>query len=169
MSYVLGSRGSALALAQTHLVRAQLAEEIGVSAESLRVSTIATAGDKVLDMALQKIGEKDLWTKELEVALAARQVDLVVHSLKDVPTRLPGGMTLGAILEREDPADVIVFAPRHPRGTTLASLPAGSVLGTSSLRRSAQLRNRFPGLQCAVVVRAIFTCLFFFFAGSTLN
>ena len=112
-------------------------------------------------MSLSKIGEKSLFTKELEVALADNQVDFVVHSLKDLPTLLPQGMTLAAVLEREDPRDAVVFHPKHA-GKTLASLPADATIGTSSLRRTAQLKAKFPGFKFADIVRGTLFFTFFF-------
>jgi hydroxymethylbilane synthase len=106
---------------------------------------MTTQGDQVLDVALSKIGSKSLFTKELEVALEAKTVDLVVHSLKDLPTTLPPGMQIGAMLEREDPRDAVVMSIKHT-GKTLEDLPDQSVVGTSSVRRSAQLRRKYPNL-----------------------
>jgi hydroxymethylbilane synthase len=108
---------------------------------------------QVQDRALQKIGDKDLWTRELDAAVARGDVQFVVHSLKDLPTQLPPGMVLGAITERADPRDVVLFHPRYPAGTTLATLPAGATVGTSSLRRAAQLQHALPALSCSVIVR----------------
>lgn len=132
---VIGSRGSQLALWQSRWVAARLGE-LGVEA---RIEIIKTTGDKVTDVALSKVGTKGLFTKELEEALVAREVDLAVHSLKDMPTELPGGLTLAAVPEREDPRDAII-------GARLADLPAGARVGTSSLRRAAQLRAVRPDL-----------------------
>lgn len=107
---------------------------------------MSTTGDRILDTALSKIGEKSLFTKELENALQRNEVDLVVHSLKDLPTSLPAGFTIGAVCKRENPHDAVVFHPKHA-GKTLSSLPEKSVIGTSSLRRAAQLKRTFPGLE----------------------
>ena len=101
----------------------------------------------MLDKALNKIGGKSLFTKELEVALDAGQVDFVVHSLKDLPTTLPSGLTIGAVIKRHDPRDCVVLHAKHRAVTRLSALPAGSVLGTSSLRRIAQLSRHYPHLQ----------------------
>lgn len=132
---VIGSRGSQLALWQSRWVAARLAE-LGIGT---RIEIIRTTGDKITDVALSKVGAKGLFTKELEEALIARQVDLAVHSLKDMPTELPEGLTLAAVPEREDPRDAIV-------GARLADLPSGARVGTSSLRRAAQLRAVRPDL-----------------------
>lgn len=102
----------------------------------------STKGDRVLDVALSKIGDKGLFTQELEDALLSGEIHMAVHSLKDMPTRLPEGLVLGAISRRQATLDAVVFAPQH-RGSarSLSDLPAGSVVGTSSLRRTAQLRH----------------------------
>ncbi|KDR12599.1 Porphobilinogen deaminase [Zootermopsis nevadensis] len=107
---------------------------------------MSTIGDKILDKPLPKIGEKSLFTKELEIALEQQDVDFVIHSLKDLPTTLPDGMCIGAILKREDPRDALVLHPKHV-GKSLETLPKGSVIGTSSLRRTAQLNRRYPDLK----------------------
>jgi hydroxymethylbilane synthase len=96
-------------------------------------------------VALAKIGDKGLFTKELEAQMLLDRADIAVHSLKDLPTNLPEGLMLGCITEREDPADAVVLNARH-REQSLASLPEGSVVGTSSLRRLAQLRHHYPQL-----------------------
>ena len=125
---IIGSRGSALALWQANWVKARL-EELG---EECRIEIIHTTGDKITDVALSKVGTKGLFTKEIEEALLNRTIDLAVHSLKDMPTETPAGLTLAAIPAREDPRDAVV-------GRKLHALPAGARIGTSSLRRSAQL------------------------------
>lgn len=112
---------------------------------------MATAGDKNQSQALYLLGGKALWTKELEVALKERHVDMLVHSLKDVPTTLPDGCILGAILKREDPVDSLVVK-RGENWKTVEDLPAGSVVGTSSVRRVAQLKRKFPTLKFLDVV-----------------
>ena len=137
----IGTRGSRLALAQVDIVSALLAAaHPGLDVER---EIIKTTGDKILDTALSRIGDKGLFTKELETALLEGRIDLAVHSLKDVPTKLPDGLVLGAILEREDPSDALV----GPAGTTLDGLPRGARIGTSSLRRTAQLRALRPDLE----------------------
>jgi hydroxymethylbilane synthase len=139
----IASRGSQLALWQAHAVeRALLAADPGVE---VRIDVVKTIGDKILDVPLAKIGDKGLFTKELDEALLSGAADLAVHSLKDVPTRLPHGLVIAAITVREDPRDVLILAP----GATgsLADLPAGARVGTSSLRRRAQLQARRPDLE----------------------
>jgi hydroxymethylbilane synthase len=137
----IGSRGSALALWQAEHVKARL-EVLGHVVE---VRVIVTTGDKTLDGPLESVGGKGAFLKEIEEALLARDVDLAVHSLKDVPTALPEGLALSAILERADPRDAVLTAD----GRTLAALPHGSRVGTTSLRRQAQLRAARPDLAVA--------------------
>ena len=132
----IGSRGSVLALWQANWVKAQL-EALG---ETCRIEIIRTTGDKITDVPLAKVGTKGLFTKEIEEALLDGRVDLAVHSLKDLPTILPAGLVVIAIPEREDPRDALV-------GHRLADLPRNAVVGTSSLRRAAQLRALRPDLQ----------------------
>jgi hydroxymethylbilane synthase len=133
---VIGSRGSQLALWQAHWVKAQL-EDLG---EECRIEIIHTTGDKITDVALSKVGTKGLFTKEIEEALLDRSIDLAVHSLKDMPTDVPAGLTLAAFPVREDPRDAVV-------GKKLSDLELGARVGTSSLRRSAQLRALRPDLR----------------------
>ena len=133
---VIGSRGSQLALWQARWVQARLAE-LGLGS---RIEIIKTTGDKITAVPLPSVGGKGLFTKEIEDALLARQVDLAVHSLKDLPTELPEGLQIVAIPVREDPRDAIV-------GSTLAALRQGAKVGTSSLRRSSQLRRLRPDLE----------------------
>jgi hydroxymethylbilane synthase len=133
---VIASRGSQLALWQARWVCAQLT---GLGHEC-RIEIIKTTGDKITDVPLAKVGTKGLFTKEIEEALLDGRADLAVHSLKDLPTELPDGLVLAAVPEREDPRDAVV-------GKTLADLPPGARVGTSSLRRSAQLRKLRPDLE----------------------
>lgn len=140
----IGTRKSQLARIQTDSVAAKLKELY--ADVHLEIVAMSTIGDKILDTALSKIGEKSLFTKELENALERNEVDLVVHSLKDLPTSLPAGFTIGAVLQRENPHDAVVLHPANT-GRTLDTLPEKSVIGTSSLRRAAQLKKRFPHLE----------------------
>ncbi|KAG1829514.1 porphobilinogen deaminase, dipyromethane cofactor binding domain-containing protein [Suillus variegatus] len=142
-SFVLASRASKLAQIQTNIVRDGL--ETTFPALSFSTSFMTTEGDKNQSQALYLLGGKALWTKELEVALKENVVDMLIHSLKDVPTTLPHGCEIGAILERENPVDSLVVKQGLPY-RTLEDLPDGSVVGTSSVRRVAQLRRSFPGL-----------------------
>jgi len=132
----IGSRGSQLALWQAHWIQARL-EELG---EECRIEIIKTTGDKIAGTALTHVGTKGMFTKEIEEALLAGAIDVAVHSLKDMPTELPPGLTLAAIPEREDPRDALV-------GRAFEELAQGAVIGTGSLRRSAQLRARRPDLR----------------------
>src|SRR5215831_62461 len=129
----IASRESALAMWQAEHIRARLAA-LYPSCE-VTISGITTQGDKILDQALADIGGKGLFIKELEVAMAEGRADLAVHSLKDVPMDMPEGFTLAAITEREDPRDALVSNSYRE----LAGLPGGARIGTSSLRREAQL------------------------------
>ena len=139
----IGSRKSQLALIQTHWVQQELSRAF--PACTFDVETMETHGDKVLNVALSKIGDKGLFTQELEDKIVNGDIDFAVHSLKDLPTRLPEGLMLGCVTEREDPADAVVMHENH-KDKELATLPEGSVVGTSSLRRLAQLRHHYPHL-----------------------
>src|SRR5947209_14721864 len=129
----IGTRSSPMAFAQTHLVRDRLAaaHPALASAGAMEVVPVTTVADKVLDRPLAEIGGKGLFTKELEQALLDRRIDIAVHSMKDVETWLPDGLIIGGILPRDDPRDAFL----SQRADRLATLPAGSRVGTSSLRR----------------------------------
>ena len=137
---VIASRESALAMWQAEHIRDRL--RVLYPQTQVSILGMTTQGDQILDVSLSKIGGKGLFVKELETALEDGRADLAVHSLKDVPMLLPHGFTLAAIGEREDPHDAFV----SNKYENLAALPAGSVVGTSSLRRESQLRARFPHL-----------------------
>ncbi len=139
----IASRRSQLAMVQTNWVKGEL--ERAHPGLSVSVEAMATQGDKILDVALAKIGDKGLFTKELEAQMLVGHADIAVHSLKDLPTNLPSGLILGCITEREDPADALVVNSKNSK-YQLETLPKGSVVGTSSLRRLAQLRHHFPHL-----------------------
>ena len=139
----IASRRSKLAMVQTLWVKEEL--EKNIPNLEVSVEAMATRGDKILDVALAKIGDKGLFTKELEAQMLTGRADIAVHSLKDLPTNLPIGLELGSITKREDPADALVVNKKNER-YKLESLPEGSIVGTSSLRRLAQLRNKFPHL-----------------------
>ncbi|XP_016934439.2 uncharacterized protein Hmbs [Drosophila suzukii] len=139
----VGSRKSELALIQTKHVIGRLQKLY--PKQKFEIHTMSTFGDRVLNVSLPKIGEKSLFTRDLEDALRNGGVDFVVHSLKDLPTALPTGMAIGAVLEREDARDALVLRENF-KGHTIASLPKGSVIGTSSLRRTAQIRRMYPHL-----------------------
>ncbi|XP_037086437.1 porphobilinogen deaminase-like [Pollicipes pollicipes] len=144
----IGTRKSELAMAQAKWVEAEL-KKLNPQLET-EIVGMTTTGDQILNKPLSKIGEKSLFTKELERALEEGKVDMVVHSLKDLPTTLPPGMIIGAICEREDPRDAVVMKEEH-RTKRLTCLPAGSIIGTSSLRRAAQLQRRYPQLTISSV------------------
>jgi hydroxymethylbilane synthase len=139
----IGSRKSQLALVQTYWVQEQLQKAF--PDRVFEVHTMSTQGDKILDVALAKIGDKGLFTKELEVGMLQGEIDFAVHSLKDLPTNLPEGLVLGCVSEREDPADALVVHAQH-QDKQVDTLPEGAVVGTSSLRRLAQLRHHYPHL-----------------------
>jgi hydroxymethylbilane synthase len=140
----IGTRSSELALRQARLVQAALLER-GIESELV---TYKTLGDKRLDEPLSTIGAKGLFTKELEVDLRKKKTDLAVHSLKDLPTDSPPGLMVAAVLEREDPRDALVLN-RSIMGQSLDDVPRGSRVGTSSLRRRAQLLATRPDLEVA--------------------
>ena len=142
---VIATRQSRLALWQAEHIAGRLRERhAGLSVELLPMTT---RGDQLLDRRLDQVGGKGLFVKELEVAMSDGRADLAVHSMKDVPAELPQGFVLGAITAREDPRDALV----SPRYATLAEMPAGAALGTSSLRRAAQLMERHPSLAVRVL------------------
>lgn len=137
----IGSRKSQLALVQTYWVQEQLQKRFRDL--SIEVHAMSTQGDKILDVALAKIGDKGLFTKELELGMLNHEIDFAVHSLKDLPTHLPEGLVLAAVTERENPADALVVHEKY-KDQQIDTLPDGAVIGTSSLRRLAQLRHHFP-------------------------
>src|SRR5260221_6398586 len=145
---VIGSRGSQLALWQARWVQGRLAS-LGIET---RIEIIKTTGDRVTSVPLSSVGGKGLFTKEIEEALLARQVDLAVHSLKDLPTEIAAGLQITAIPEREDPRDAMV-------GRRLDELSQGAKVGTSSLRPPAQLRRLRPRLEGGSVRRNVETRL----------
>jgi len=137
---VIGTRGSKLALWQSEYIKGLVEEITGLPVE---LKIIKTTGDKILDVPLAKVGGKGLFTKELEVELMAGTVDLCVHSMKDVPTELPEGLYISAMPKRVDPRDALVSGA----GYSLESLPQGAKVGTSSLRRIAQVRALRPDVE----------------------
>ncbi len=138
----LGTRGSPLAMAQAHEVRDRLIAS-GVAADAISITVFKTSGDVIQDRPLSEVGGKGLFTKELEDALLSNQIDAAVHSMKDMATRLPDGLSIAAVLPREDVRDAFISL-KHAR---LADLPKGAVFGTSSLRRQAQMLRIRPDLQ----------------------
>jgi hydroxymethylbilane synthase len=138
----LGTRGSALALAQATAVRDRLATLLGFSPAQIRIETIRTSGDMIRDRPLAQAGGKGLFTKEIEEALLAGRIDLAVHSAKDMPTLLPAGLAIAAVLPREDARDAFISS----KAQSLHDLPQGSTMGTASPRRQALVMRSRPDL-----------------------
>ncbi len=141
----IGTRGSPLALAQTHETRDRLAAawpELGIDG-AIEIEIIKTTGDLIQDRPLAEIGGKGLFTKELDEAMLSGRIHLAVHSMKDVPTQLPDGIALPCILPREDVRDAFI----SPKAKSLADLPQGAVIGSASLRRAAQILHKRPDLK----------------------
>jgi hydroxymethylbilane synthase len=139
---IIGSRGSDLALWQANHIKREI--ERFDKKVSVEIKIIKTKGDKILDVALSKIGDKSLFTKELEVELLAGRIDLAVHSLKDLQTQIPDGLKLAAVSKRHAVEDVLIA---RKKGTTLESLPENAVVGTGSLRRKSQLLHIRPDIK----------------------
>ena len=139
----IGTRGSKLALAQAYETRDKLIAAHGMTADDIEIVVISTTGDRVQDRALSEIGGKGLFTKEIEEALYDGSIDLAVHSMKDMPAALPPGLVMAGLLEREDPRDAFVSTVAG----SIEELPQGAKLGTSSVRRSAQVRTLRPDLE----------------------
>jgi hydroxymethylbilane synthase len=143
---IIGSRGSKLALWQTEWVKAQL-EALGAGV-SIRIEILKTKGDVMRDVPLATIGGQGAFTKELEVALLERRIDIAVHSLKDLPTIIPEGLSIAATPERQDARDALILPTGADAGSaSIKNLPEGATVGTSSLRRIAQLRNIRPDVR----------------------
>ena len=143
----IGTRGSLLALTQTRMVRGLLGKAHGVEEsdfdEAFPIEVIKTSGDRIQDQALNAIGGKGLFTKELEEAMTEGRIDIAVHSMKDMPTVLPDGLVLPCMLEREDPRDAFI----SPKASGLADLAQGATVGSTSLRRQAQIMAMRPDLK----------------------
>lgn len=139
----IGTRGSALALAQAHEVRALLMAAHGMPESAFEIVVIRTSGDIILDRPLAEVGGKGLFTKEIEDALLGGDIALAVHSMKDMQTALPDGLMIGATLAREDVRDAFISV----KYGSLEALPQGAVVGTSSLRRQAQVKRLRPDLE----------------------
>jgi hydroxymethylbilane synthase len=139
---VIGTRGSPLALAQAHETQDRLARALGLALGELPLTVIRTTGDAIQDRPLSEAGGKGLFTKELDIALLDRAIDLAVHSAKDLPTALPPGIAIAGYLPREDVRDAFI----SHRADRLAALPSGAVVGSASLRRQAQIRRLRPDL-----------------------
>ncbi|HEV3242512.1 MAG TPA: hydroxymethylbilane synthase [Methyloceanibacter sp.] len=140
---LIGTRGSPLALWQAGHVRALLIAAHGVGDDAVGLSVITTSGDRIRDKPLRDFGGKGLFTEEIDEALLESAVDLAVHSMKDLPTELPAGISIGAVLPRGDVRDAFISA----KGESLAALRAGAVVGSSSLRRQAQVKRLRPDLE----------------------
>lgn len=138
----IGTRGSPLALAQAHETMGRLIRSTGMDEDNFRIQVIQTTGDRVQDRALSEIGGKGLFTLEIEDAMLAGDIDIAVHSMKDMPVQCPAGLALDCYLPREDVRDAFI----SPKYKTIAELPQGATVGTSSLRRRAQLLHRRPDL-----------------------
>lgn len=138
----IGTRGSPLALAQAYETRQRLMTAFDLPEEAFEIIVIKTTGDRIIDRPLKEIGGKGLFTREIEDDMLSGKIDIAVHSMKDMPTLQPDGLVLETYLPREDVRDAFV----SPTFNSLAELPAGTVVGTSSLRRKAQLMNKFPEL-----------------------
>lgn len=138
---IIGSRGSDLALWQANFIKSELEKKDKTI--SVEIEIIHTKGDKVLDIALSKIGDKSLFTKELETALLRGKIDLAVHSLKDLQTELPAGLKLAAVTKRHNPGDVLIA---RKKGTTIKNLKVGATVATGSLRRKTQLMHLRPDI-----------------------
>lgn len=138
----IGTRGSPLALAQAHEVRGLLVRAHGLCVDDIEIVVISTAGDRILDRPLAEVGGKGLFTEELEAQLLDGSIDIAVHSSKDMPTKLPEGLSITAFLEREDPRDAFIgrAAP------SLSEMPRNAVVGTSSLRRQALVKRARPDI-----------------------
>ncbi|PKQ12271.1 MAG: hydroxymethylbilane synthase [Alphaproteobacteria bacterium HGW-Alphaproteobacteria-1] len=139
----IGTRGSPLALAQAHETRRRLQAAFDLPEAAFEISVIKTTGDRVLDRPLKEIGGKGLFTREIEEALLSGAIDIAVHSMKDMPVLQPEGLTLDCYLPREDVRDAFV----SPGASGLADLPSGARVGTSSLRRKAQVLVAYPHLE----------------------
>jgi len=140
---LIGTRGSPLALWQARHVQAKLAAARGLADDAIALKVITTSGDRIHDKPLRDFGGKGLFTKEIDEALLGGAVDLAVHSMKDLPTHLPQGLIVAAVLPRADVRDAFISV----KAQSLGDLPPGSVIGTSSLRRAAQVRRRRPDLR----------------------
>src|SRR6516162_7813896 len=140
----LGPRGPRLALVQAEMVKAALRQKAGRDCE---IVVLKTSGDKILDRPLADAGGKGLFTKELEDALLRDQIDLAVHSMKDVPTALPPGLAIAALLPREDPRDVFI----SKKARILKELPQGARVGTSSVRRQALVARARPDVELSLL------------------
>ncbi len=139
----IGTRGSKLALVQAEQVRSLLADTHEIDLDAIEIVIIKTSGDRIQDRPLSEVGGKGLFTKEIESALIEGEIDIAVHSMKDMPTTLPDGLVIDCLLPREDPLDGYL----SPVASRLRDLPHGSVVGSSSLRRQAQIKRLRPDIE----------------------
>ena len=139
----IGTRGSPLALYQANETKSRLKAAHGLSDEDIEIVVITTTGDRIRDRPLSEIGGKGLFTKEIEEALFAKDIHLAVHSMKDMPARLPDGLVMAALLPREDVRDAFL----SPVAKDIDALPKGAVVGSSSVRRGAQLKRLRPDIE----------------------
>lgn len=139
----IGTRGSVLALAQAHETRDRMMAAHGLPADAFEIVVIKTTGDRITDRPLKEIGGKGLFTREIEEALTQGEIDIAVHSMKDMPTLQPDGLIIDCLLQREDVRDAFV----SPHVSSISELPMGATVGSSSLRRRAQLAHRRPDLK----------------------
>src|SRR5476651_1717225 len=143
----IGTRGSPLALAQAHEVRRLLARAHGCDEARIEIVIIRTSGDMIQDRALAEAGGKGLFTKEIDAAMLAGDIDIAVHSSKDLPTLLPEGVWIPGYLKREDVRDALVST----KANSIATLPRGAKLGTASLRRQAQVKRLRPDIEVGLL------------------
>jgi hydroxymethylbilane synthase len=155
MTIRLGSRGSPLAMAQSHIVQALLAKSTGEDVSAFPIEAFTTTGDRIQDRRLQEAGGKGLFTKELDEALTAGRIDAAIHSMKDLPTKLPPDQVLACVPSREDPRDAFI----SHKAKDLMSLPQGAVVGTASLRRQAQTLHLRPDLNVVTLRGSVQTRL----------
>ncbi len=139
----IGTRGSKLALVQAEQVRSLIAAEHGIDLDAIEIVVIKTSGDRIQDRPLSEVGGKGLFTKEIEEELIEGSIDMAVHSMKDMPTTLPDGLVIDCLLPREDPLDGYL----SPVASRLQDLPHGAVVGSSSLRRQAQIKRIRPDIE----------------------
>jgi hydroxymethylbilane synthase len=138
----IGTRGSPLALVQARETRARLMAAHGLAEDEIEIAVITTTGDRIRDRPLSEIGGKGLFTKEIEEALMAGEIDMAVHSMKDMPAQLPAGLVIAALLPREDARDAFL----SPVAQSIADLAHGAIVGSSSVRRSAQVKRLRPDI-----------------------
>jgi hydroxymethylbilane synthase len=145
--FVIGTRGSPLALAQAHETQERLAAALGLDVAALQLSAIKTTGDAIQDRPLSEAGGKGLFTKELDIALLDGAIDLAVHSAKDLPTAVPDGLAIAGYLPREDARDAFISL----KAGSLSGLPDGAVVGSASLRRQAMVKRLRPDLRVTLL------------------